>query len=126
MQYYLVIDTHTFPHTSGECEASQLYVSELQDVLAHCAPKAGVAAFIAEAIQVVLVLCIHCIYMCFVHVYVLLHVLFVYVLCFQGVGGTVQLPRGYLKRAYETIRANGGVCISDEVSLSYIATACKH
>ena len=64
--------------------------------------------------------------MCFVHVYVFLHVLFV---CVQGVGGTVQLPRGYLKRAYETIRANGGVCISDEVSLSYIvyyATACKH
>ena len=51
------------------------------------------------------------------------------IFCVQGVGGTVQLPRGYLKRAYETIRANGGVCISDEVSLSYIvyyATACKH
>ena len=35
----------------------------------------------------------------------------------QGVGGSVHLPRGYLKQAYEAIRAKGGVCIMDEVSL---------
>ena len=38
--------------TTGECEASKMYASDLKDVLAHCAPKAGVAAFIAEYIQV--------------------------------------------------------------------------
>ncbi|CAI8008520.1 Alanine--glyoxylate aminotransferase 2, mitochondrial [Geodia barretti] len=69
----------------GECEAAQQYVRQLEDVLAHSAPKAGVAAFIAEYIQ--------------------------------GVGGSVHLPRGYLKQAYEAIRAKGGVCIMDEVSL---------
>ena len=36
----------------GHCEASEQYVIQLQDMLAHCAPKAGVAAFIAETIQV--------------------------------------------------------------------------
>ena len=41
-----------FPPFPGECEASQQYASELEDVLAHCAPKSGVAAFIAESIQV--------------------------------------------------------------------------
>ena len=34
----------------------------------------------------------------------------------QGVGGSVQLPRGYLRDAYEVVRERGGVCISDEVS----------
>ena len=29
----------------------------------------------------------------------------------------MHLPRGYLKQAYEAIRAKGGVCIMDEVSL---------
>ena len=33
----------------------------------------------------------------------------------QGVGGTIVLPGGYLRHAYEHIRAAGGVCIADEV-----------
>lgn len=37
----------------------------------------------------------------------------------QGVGGTVQYPKGYLKRAFERTRELGGVCISDEVNLEY-------
>ncbi|XP_055891641.1 alanine--glyoxylate aminotransferase 2, mitochondrial-like [Biomphalaria glabrata] len=37
----------------------------------------------------------------------------------QGVGGAVQLPDGYLKKAYEKIRANGGVCIADEVQTGF-------
>jgi alanine-glyoxylate transaminase/(R)-3-amino-2-methylpropionate-pyruvate transaminase len=71
----------------GECEAAQQYVRQLEDVLAHSAPKAGVAAFIAEYIQ--------------------------------GVGGSVHLPRGYLKQVYEAIRAKGGVCIMDEVQTGF-------
>ena len=33
----------------------------------------------------------------------------------QGVGGFVEFPQGYLKHAYEHVRAAGGVCIADEV-----------
>jgi alanine-glyoxylate transaminase / (R)-3-amino-2-methylpropionate-pyruvate transaminase len=33
----------------------------------------------------------------------------------QGVGGVVVFPDGYLKHAYEHVRAAGGVCIADEV-----------
>jgi alanine-glyoxylate transaminase / (R)-3-amino-2-methylpropionate-pyruvate transaminase len=33
----------------------------------------------------------------------------------QGVGGAVEMPPGYLKAAYEHVRAAGGVCIADEV-----------
>ena len=33
----------------------------------------------------------------------------------QGVGGFVVYPDGYLKHAYEHVRAAGGVCIADEV-----------
>ena len=33
----------------------------------------------------------------------------------QGVGGTVQYPHHFLKRAFKTVQDNGGVCISDEV-----------
>ncbi len=35
----------------------------------------------------------------------------------QGVGGTVQYPKGYLKQAFKRTRELGGVCISDEVSI---------
>ena len=43
--------------------------------------------------------------------------LFPLVLSFlQGVGGTVQFPLGYLKKAFERVRAYGGVCVADEVS----------
>lgn len=50
---------------------------------------------------------------------------FIYnLLLFQGVGGTVHLPKGYLKGAYELIRERGGVCISDEVQCILCLT-CK-
>ena len=37
----------------------------------------------------------------------------------QGGGGTVQYPRGYIKRAFERVRQLGGVCISDEVQTGF-------
>ena len=37
----------------------------------------------------------------------------------QGVGGTVVMPEGYLKRVYATVRAAGGVCIADEVQTGF-------
>ncbi|XP_001947837.2 alanine--glyoxylate aminotransferase 2, mitochondrial isoform X1 [Acyrthosiphon pisum] len=37
----------------------------------------------------------------------------------QGVGGIVQFPRGYLKRVYELIRSNGGLCVADEVQTGF-------
>ena len=37
----------------------------------------------------------------------------------QGVGGTVQYPRNFLKRAFELVRAKGGLCISDEVQTGF-------
>ncbi|XP_067000789.2 alanine--glyoxylate aminotransferase 2, mitochondrial [Anabrus simplex] len=37
----------------------------------------------------------------------------------QGVGGTVQFPKGYLKKVYELVRNNGGICIADEVQTGF-------
>jgi alanine-glyoxylate transaminase / (R)-3-amino-2-methylpropionate-pyruvate transaminase len=37
----------------------------------------------------------------------------------QGVGGFVEFPQGYLKGAYEHVRAAGGVCIADEVQTGF-------
>ncbi len=37
---------------------------------------------------------------------------------FQGVGGSVQYPKNFLKRAYDLVREKGGICIADEVRLS--------
>lgn len=37
----------------------------------------------------------------------------------QGVGGSVHLPKGFLKKAYKMIRERGGVCISDEVQCGF-------
>lgn len=37
----------------------------------------------------------------------------------QGVGGFVEFPQGYLKHAYEHVRATGGVCIADEVQTGF-------
>nr|XP_039265912.1 alanine--glyoxylate aminotransferase 2, mitochondrial-like [Styela clava] len=37
----------------------------------------------------------------------------------QGVGGSVQFPKGYLKRAFELVRSRGGLCISDEVQTGF-------
>ncbi len=37
----------------------------------------------------------------------------------QGVGGTIVFPDGYLNRAYEHVRAAGGLCIADEVQAGF-------
>ncbi|RZF36776.1 hypothetical protein LSTR_LSTR005089 [Laodelphax striatellus] len=37
----------------------------------------------------------------------------------QGVGGTVQFPKGFLKKAFHLVRTNGGLCISDEVQTGF-------
>ena len=37
----------------------------------------------------------------------------------QGVGGVVEFPPGYLKHAYEHVRAAGGLCIADEVQTGF-------
>jgi alanine-glyoxylate transaminase/(R)-3-amino-2-methylpropionate-pyruvate transaminase len=37
----------------------------------------------------------------------------------QGVGGFVEFPAGYLRQAYEHVRAAGGVCIADEVQTGF-------
>ena len=37
-------------------------------------------------------------------------------------GGTVQYPRGYLRRVYEYVRARGGLCIADEVQTGFART----
>jgi alanine-glyoxylate transaminase/(R)-3-amino-2-methylpropionate-pyruvate transaminase len=37
----------------------------------------------------------------------------------QGVGGTVELPAGYLQHVYTYVRDAGGVCISDEVQTGF-------
>lgn len=33
----------------------------------------------------------------------------------QGVGGTVQFPKGYIKAAYDRVKEYGGLFVSDEV-----------
>ncbi|MFM7183271.1 MAG: aspartate aminotransferase family protein [Planctomycetota bacterium] len=40
----------------------------------------------------------------------------------QGVGGAVVFPDGYLKSAYEHVRAAGGLCIADEVQSGFART----
>ncbi|PRP79959.1 aminotransferase [Planoprotostelium fungivorum] len=37
----------------------------------------------------------------------------------QGIGGTVELADGFLKEAYDIIRAHGGLCIADEVQTGF-------
>ncbi|XP_068671777.1 alanine--glyoxylate aminotransferase 2, mitochondrial-like [Montipora foliosa] len=37
----------------------------------------------------------------------------------QGVGGSVHLPKGFLKGAYELTRERGGLCIADEVQTGF-------
>jgi alanine-glyoxylate transaminase/(R)-3-amino-2-methylpropionate-pyruvate transaminase len=43
----------------------------------------------------------------------------------QGVGGAVEMPMGYLQKAYEYVRAAGGLCISDEVQTGFGRTGDK-
>ncbi len=44
----------------------------------------------------------------------------------QGVGGCVVFPDGYLKHAYEHVRAAGGVCIADEVQAGFGRTGTHY
>jgi len=44
----------------------------------------------------------------------------------QGVGGAVVFPDGYLARAYEHVRAAGGVCIADEVQAGFGRTGTHY
>ncbi|XP_060566435.1 alanine--glyoxylate aminotransferase 2, mitochondrial-like [Ruditapes philippinarum] len=44
----------------------------------------------------------------------------------QGVGGTVQFPKNFLKRAFEKVRALGGICISDEVQTGFGRTGTHY
>jgi alanine-glyoxylate transaminase/(R)-3-amino-2-methylpropionate-pyruvate transaminase len=44
----------------------------------------------------------------------------------QGVGGYVEFPLGYLKHAYEHVRAAGGVCIADEVQTGFGRTGTHY
>ncbi|MEY2538695.1 MAG: hypothetical protein QOG67_2435 [Verrucomicrobiota bacterium] len=44
----------------------------------------------------------------------------------QGVGGCVVFPDDYLKRAYEHVRAAGGVCIADEVQAGFGRTGTHY
>ncbi|CAB3408279.1 unnamed protein product [Caenorhabditis bovis] len=37
----------------------------------------------------------------------------------QGVGGTVQYPKGYLSRAYKSVQKRGGLAIADEVQTGF-------
>jgi alanine-glyoxylate transaminase/(R)-3-amino-2-methylpropionate-pyruvate transaminase len=37
----------------------------------------------------------------------------------QGYGGIVEVPKGYLKSAFEKVRAAGGICIVDEVQSGF-------
>nr|XP_054209150.1 alanine--glyoxylate aminotransferase 2, mitochondrial isoform X2 [Homo sapiens] len=39
--------------------------------------------------------------------------------CQPGVNGVVQYPKGFLKEAFELVRARGGVCIADEVQTGF-------
>ncbi|ELU14692.1 hypothetical protein CAPTEDRAFT_204434 [Capitella teleta] len=71
----------------GQCNACDMYMEQLHDVIRHSMPKSGLAGFFAESIQ--------------------------------GVGGTVQFPKGYLKKAFDLVREKGGVCISDEVQTGF-------
>ncbi len=43
----------------------------------------------------------------------------------QGVGGTIELPEGYLKHVYKAVRDAGGLCISDEVQTGFGRTGTK-
>ncbi len=44
----------------------------------------------------------------------------------QGVGGTIVFPDGYLKKAYEHVRAAGGLCIADEVQAGFGRTGTHY
>ncbi|XP_064599022.1 LOW QUALITY PROTEIN: alanine--glyoxylate aminotransferase 2, mitochondrial-like [Liolophura sinensis] len=44
----------------------------------------------------------------------------------QGVGGSVQFPKDYLKKTFQMVRERGGVCISDEVQTGFGRTGTHY
>ena len=80
--------------------------STRRSAIRYSAPKGRVGGFFAESIQVYPK--IYCIQNLFYSNTTLLSIL-------QGVGGTVQYPKRFLKSAFELIISYCGVCISDEV-----------
>ena len=44
----------------------------------------------------------------------------------QGVGGTVQFPRDYIKRTADMVRSNGGLIVSDEVQTGFGRTGSNY
>jgi len=44
----------------------------------------------------------------------------------QGVGGTIEMPDGYLPKVYESVRAAGGLCIADEVQTGFGRTGTHY
>ena len=37
----------------------------------------------------------------------------------QGVGGSVQYPKGWLRECFDKVHADGGVCVADEVQTGF-------
>ncbi|XP_037033381.1 alanine--glyoxylate aminotransferase 2, mitochondrial isoform X1 [Bradysia coprophila] len=71
----------------NNCEATQNYFQDLEELFRYSIPVGKCAGMFAESIQ--------------------------------GVGGTVQFTKGYLKQAAELVRKNGGVFVSDEVQTGF-------
>lgn len=44
----------------------------------------------------------------------------------QGVGGSVEMPDGYLNRVYDIVHAAGGICIADEVQTGFGRTGTHY
>jgi len=44
----------------------------------------------------------------------------------QGVGGTVQFPKDYIKRTVDMVRANGGLYVADEVQTGFGRTGSNY
>lgn len=42
-----------------------------------------------------------------------------------GCGGQIVLPENYLKKVYEMVRKEGGICIADEVQVGFGRVGCK-
>ncbi|XP_015789616.1 alanine--glyoxylate aminotransferase 2, mitochondrial [Tetranychus urticae] len=90
----LVQTNRTCDCSSGKCQASEMYLQDLDEVLATAVPKGGVAGFIIESIT--------------------------------GVGGFVQFPFDYVKKAYSKIKQHGGLFISDEVQTGFGRTGSHY
>lgn len=69
-----------------QCNACDIYIEDLNEILSSTIAQESFAGMIVESIQ--------------------------------GVGGFVQYPREYLKRAYECVKKKGGLFVVDEVSVS--------